>query len=279
MPKKEWYNELVESNTSVLSIILSSGRINMHGEIMLSCKIVAAAKLAITANELIQCELSKNNVTFDFLPRRTLFITKTYKASNITEWYEKCLSLGLLDIKFLTPISVKDRGLLGYSNASKNSLVCFYNNGKVTYFTANWEFDNTFKHWNISYTEHSWSNPPQGKPQFEDNTEKFLEVLTSIETFAREIECIGFADIFHNAKVILKDGAINLTENGISLPSKNYNLFMAASTADVFGAMGSWNDSPPYMAHEKGLDAKYNELSAELLKQQRLAILYAINEF
>jgi hypothetical protein len=253
----------------------------MNGEILLSCKIVAAAKLAIKENELIHCEQSKyeNSVTFDFLPHRTLLITKTYKATNIKEWYEKCLSLGLLGIKFLMPISVEDRGLLGFSNTSQNSLVCFYKNGKVTYFTAHWEFDNTLKHWNISYTEHSWGNPPQGKPQFEDNTEKFIEILTEIEILARKIECDGFADIFHNAKVILIDGAKNLTESGISLPSINYNLFMAASLADVFGAMGSWNDSPPYMAHEKGLDAKYNELSTELLKQLRLAVLYAINQW
>jgi len=53
--------------------------------------------------------------------------------------------------------------------------------------------------------------------------------------------------------------------------------FKAAITADVFGAMGSWNDSPPYMAHEKGLDKEYDLLSGELLKQIRLAILFAIN--
>ncbi|MDE7445785.1 MAG: hypothetical protein K2N15_08820 [Lachnospiraceae bacterium] len=55
-------------------------------------------------------------------------------------------------------------------------------------------------------------------------------------------------------------------------------MFYASSIADVFGAMGSWNDSPPYYAHEKGLDDDYESLSNELLKQIRLAALYAINE-
>ncbi|MDF2611296.1 MAG: Uncharacterized protein K0R92_2770 [Lachnospiraceae bacterium] len=253
----------------------------MNGEILLSCKIAAAAKLALKEKELIHCEHSKyeHSITFDFLPHRTFLTTKTYKASNINEWYEKCLSQGLFDIKFLMPLSVEDRGLLGFSNSSQNSLVCFYKNEKVTYFTAHWEFDNTIKLWNIRYTEQSWKNPPQDKPQFEDNTEKFAEILKEIEIFAREIECIEFADIFHNAKVILKDGHKTSSENSILLPSKNYNLFMAASTADVFGAMGSWNDSPRYMAHEKGLEPKYDELSTELLKQLRLAVLYAINQW
>ncbi len=42
--------------------------------------------------------------------------------------------------------------------------------------------------------------------------------------------------------------------------------------------MGFWNDGPPYSAHEKGLDDAYDNLSNELLKQIRLAALYAINE-
>lgn len=63
------------------------------------------------------------------------------------------------------------------------------------------------------------------------------------------------------------------------IPQKYLPLFYAADTADVFGAMGSWNDSPPYLAHEKGLDTEYEELSARLLKNIRLAVLYAVNEW
>ena len=65
----------------------------------------------------------------------------------------------------------------------------------------------------------------------------------------------------------------------LQLPSQNLKIFTAANRADVFGAMGSWNDSPPYMAHEKGLDKEYETLSSELLKNIRLAILYSINEW
>ena len=43
--------------------------------------------------------------------------------------------------------------------------------------------------------------------------------------------------------------------------------------------MGSWNDSPAYMAHKKGLSEEYETLSSVLLKNVRLAILYAINEW
>jgi len=53
--------------------------------------------------------------------------------------------------------------------------------------------------------------------------------------------------------------------------------FAAAGIADVFGAMGSWDDEPPSMAQEMGLGGEYDRLSDELLAQKNLAILFAIN--
>jgi len=38
------------------------------------------------------------------------------------------------------------------------------------------------------------------------------------------------------------------------ISEENLHFSEAASTADVLGVMGSWNDSPAYMAHEKGMD-------------------------
>ena len=61
------------------------------------------------------------------------------------------------------------------------------------------------------------------------------------------------------------------------LPPEYAGRYAACSVADVFGAMGSWNDSPPYYAHEKGLDKEYDEYSGELLRQIRLNLLYTIN--
>lgn len=253
----------------------------MNGEMLQACRLVAAAKLALQKKEGINYESLKyeKSIVFDFLPQKSFFGTKTYRASNVKEWFEKCQSYGLQDIKLLMPKTVKDRSLLGFSNTAQDSLVCFYKDGKVTYFTAGWDFDNTQKLWDITYTEHLWENAPQGRPSFADNTKEFAEVLEKIEILARDIDCDGFAEVFHSAGTILRDGVKDTSGIGISLPEKNYGLFMAASKADVFGAMGSWNDSPPYMAHEKGLEERYEELSEELLMQLRLAILYAVNEW
>ncbi len=63
------------------------------------------------------------------------------------------------------------------------------------------------------------------------------------------------------------------------LHERNIRRYSAAAKADVFGAMGSWNDSPPYMAREKGLSENYKLLSDELFIQIQKALLFAVNEF
>lgn len=44
------------------------------------------------------------------------------------------------------------------------------------------------------------------------------------------------------------------------IPPQNQKIFRAASAADVFGGMGSWNDEPGWLAQDKGLGQVYDEL-------------------
>lgn len=225
----------------------------MNGEMYQICCIVAAAKKALQDDTDIVYTPSEYvfRTEFRFLPEQELFIQNAFTAYNVEDWFRHCKQKKLQDIKALAPVSVSDRQILGFANESQSSMACFYEGGRVTYFTARWEFDPTRK-WTVWYTENEWLDPPSGKPHFEDHTEDFAEALEKIKELALPTQ---------------------------SLPAKNKLIFAAASKADVFGAMGSWNDSPPYMAHEKGLDAEYDQLSAELLKKIRLAVLYAVNEW
>lgn len=247
--------------------------------------IVAAGKKAMQLNEPIKYFPVKyeNRIEFEFLPQRRFWGMKKYTAPNVSAWFEQIKKNEVTDVKLLCPYSVKNRGILEFSNTTESSILCFNRNGKVTYFVADWQFDSVQKNWNILYSEHEWPNPPSQKPQFENNTGSFREVLVSIRELAIKIECENFAHIFSSA-VNLLDGSSEYPDKkyGLELPQipqQNLQMFEAASMADVFGAMGSWNDSPPYMAHQKGLDKEYETLSAELLKNIRLAILYAINEW
>lgn len=257
----------------------------MNGQMYQICTIVAAAKKALADNTSLSYVPMKyeNRVEFSFLPEKHLFKEKTVVSENVPLWFEHCKRKELQDVKFLCPVAVKDIGLLGFSNTTESSILCFYGNGSVTYFTPDWQFDSSQKLWNILYTEREWPNPPSEKPHFENNTSSFKKVLKEIGELAVRIECEEFAKIFESAGNILNgSGECPDLKYGLELPAipmENIPLFEAASIADVFGAMGSWNDSPPCMAHEKGLDTEYKTLSGELLKNIRLALLYAVNEW
>lgn len=255
----------------------------MNGQMYQICCIAAAAKMALkTKAEISYKPMSyEREVTFQFLPAWKWFSAKA-KVSGVEKWYEECLRKGMEDIKFLAPTKIAGIPLLGFSNTTESSLVCFYGK-KVTYFTPHWEFDSSASAWMIHYTEHEWNNAPSGKPKFENNTEDFKIVLVKIEDFARRIEQDFFAEIFKRAHDVLTGAPdFKATKYNMPLPEMpedKMRIFAAAKTADVFGAMGSWNDSPPYVAHEKGLSDEYNSLSAKLLEQVRLAFLYSINEW
>lgn len=257
----------------------------MNGEMYQICRIVAAAKTALKNANAISYEPIKyeNSIEFQFLPQKKLFYKSNFKADSVINWYEHCFKRGLQDIKMLTPVIVENRNVLGFSNATQSSIVCFFRDGNVSCFVPKWEFDSVGKMWDIVYTEHEWQNHPIDKPRFKDNTQELKAILEDITNLANQIECDNFAQLFRQAiKALDKTSQYIDDEYNIPLPQipeKKLRIFQAANIADVFGAMGSWNDSPPYMAHEKGLDKEYEALSSELLKQIRLAILYAVNEW
>ena len=109
--------------------------------------------------------------------------------------------------------------------------------------------------------------------------------MNRIAILADKIDFQNFGNIFRKAISILngeKIENIQKTFYGIyfsELPKINKLLFYASDISDVFGGMGSWNDSPPYYAHEKGLESEYDSLTEELLTQIRLALLYSVNEW
>ncbi len=257
----------------------------MNGEMHQISRIAASAKRALQAKSAISFSPAQyeSSIQFQFLPKKGLFGEKAVHAAAIGAWYQRCLDHGLTDVILLVPDAVKDRGLLGFSNTTQSMLVCYFANKRVTYFTPYWSFDSSIKAWDILYTEHEWSNAPLVKPRFLDPSDEFLSVLLKIKAFAIEIDFPNFANLFQkSADILTGDLEIGSLEQKLplpELPAEHLRLFLAASYADVFGAMGSWNDSPPYSAHLKGLDREYDTLSQALLKQIRLAVLYAVNEW
>ena len=256
----------------------------MNGEVFQISKIVLTTRLALQGNIDFSFSLSQyeNKIVFRFLNKKTILGNREVIEYTPEKWYKRITANELKYIYLLINTGVKHGYLRGFANTWPICMETFYKNGHVTYWTPMWEFDSKQKMWNIEYTEHEWSNPPKGLPGFDDPSDDYGNVLCQIEKLANVIGCEGFGKIFHDAYEIL------VGEENVEIPEwmedvetilsgKNLRLFLAASKADVFGGMGSWNDDPSGMAHEKGMLEEYERLSAELLVQNERAIMYAVN--
>ena len=194
-------------------------------------------------------------------------------------WIKQCLKLGLKDAGLSILTFAKDRALLGFSGMNVNGIVCRFEDFDGV-FTPDWKYDRDKKAWRVKYVERLWRGMPRDALNARDNSAEFGNVLVQIRDFASKIGCENFAQTFDNALKTLR-GEVAVGEyyavSFAALPQPSLRAFAAAGIADVFGAMGSWDDEPPSMAQEMGLGDEYDRLSDELLAQKNLAILFAIN--
>ena len=200
-------------------------------------------------------------------------------ASTQWRWIARCLEFGLKEVGLSLPIRVKDRSLLGFSDANASGVVCRFE-GFNSIFALLWKYDRDKKAWYVKYVERLWRGMPRDALNARDNSAEFENILVQIRDFASKIGCENFAQTFDNALKMLRGEVAVGKYYAVSfaaLPQPSLRAFAAAGIADVFGAMGSWDDEPPSMAQGMGLGDEYDRLSDELLAQKNLAILFAIN--
>lgn len=259
----------------------------MKGETAELCRLTVAAKYALRNGGKFNYTKDKyvNSEIFSFSPRRMsiLPVKKTHRVRSAEEWFNHLLSLGVRDIFMLLPADKGSFAIHGFSGTNVGCIKCFFESGEITYFSPNWSFDNKLKMWNIEYIEPEWRNlpinPAKEPPRFSDNTTEFFKTLTEIAELADQIDEKYWADIFRSAREILNGNSDCEKKELPDLPEHNLRLYEAADKSDVFGAMGSWNDSPRWYAEEKGLIDEYVELSNKLFIQIQEALMFAVNEF
>ena len=252
----------------------------MNGEVFNACIIVASIKQALRSNLELSYKGEKyiKSLVFDYILEDD---PEKREQASINEWFKHAKKLGLSDVRFATNLTVssEERSLQGFSNVSHKSILCIYKD-KMSYFVPHWSFEEDKKGWDIVYKEFSLNGTPEIQ-KFSDNTLEFKDILTRTSKFADEIECENFGDCFRKGLKALNEPE-NIEQNILNaplMPKLNLALFAAASLADVFGGMGSWNDDAAGMAQYKKRGKEYEELSNELFTQMRKATLFAINEW
>ena len=252
----------------------------MNGEVFNACIIVASIKQALRSNLELSYKGEKYiiSLVFDYILEDE---QEKREQASINEWFKHAKKLGLSDVRFATNLTVSsnERSLQGFSNVSHKSILCIYKD-KMSYFVPHWSFEEDKRGWDIVYKEFSLNGTSEIQ-KFSDNTLEFKNILTRIATFADEIECENFGDCFRKGLKALNEPE-NIEQNILNaplMPRLNLALFTAASAADVFGGMGSWNDDAAGLAQYKRRGKEYDELSSELFTQMRKATLFAINEW
>ena len=252
----------------------------MNGEVFNTCIIVASIKQALRSNLELDYKGEKyiKSLVFDYILEGD---PETREQASINEWFKHALKLGLSDVRYATNLTVssEERSLQGFSNVSYKSILCIYKN-KMSYLVPHWSFEEDKKGWDIVYKEFSLNGMPEIQ-KFSDNTLEFKDLLTKIAKFADEIECENFGDCFREGLKALSEPE-KIEQNILNaplMPKLNLALFNAASAADVFGGMGSWNDDAAGWAKHKKRGKEYDELSSELFTQMHKATLFAINEW
>lgn len=252
----------------------------MNGEVFNACIIVASIKQALRSNLELNYKGEKyiKSLVFDYILEDK---QEKREQASINKWFKHAKKLGLSDVRFATNLAVspKERSLQGFSNVSYKSILCIYKD-KMSYFVPHWSFEEDKRGWDIVYKEFSLDGMPEIQ-KFSDNTLEFKDILTRTSKFADEIECENFGDCFRKGLKALNEPE-NIEQNVLNaplMPKLNLALFTAASAADVFGGMGSWNDDAAGLAQHKRRGKEYDELSSELFTQMRKATLFAINEW
>ena len=252
----------------------------MNGEVFNACIIVASVRQALKSNLELDYKGEKyiKSLVFDYILENE---QEKREQASINEWFKHAKKIGLSDVRFATNLTVSsnERSLQGFSNVSYKSILCIYKD-KMSYFVPHWSFKEDKRGWDIVYKEFSLDGTPEIQ-KFSDNTLEFKDILTRTSKFADEIECENFGDCFRKGLKALNEPE-KIEQNILNaplMPKLNLALFNAASAADVFGGMGSWNDDAAGWAKRKKRDKEYDELSAELFTQMHKATLFAINEW
>ena len=194
------------------------------------------------------------------------------------DWYARCCSEGLYNTALLIPVSVERRSILGFSNTSRALLICF-KESSTTCFRPGWSFDKDIRKWTVVYREHALEKTTY-IPSLQGMVEPFKDVLQRISAFAHEIGADEFCGTFDLAYRCLTEDDAPVPAWAVlpDLSPEQQRIWAAVSIADVFGAMGSWNDCPPGQAAQKGRAEEYEKLSDELLSLIRMNLMYVVNE-
>ncbi len=178
---------------------------------------------------------------------------------------------------------VKDRELSGFAGGGRRLALVARFDTFDEIWTADWrsQRQGNASYWNITYrcrrtTEFDWSTD---RTDLERSAGRLEQALMEIGKLADKIGEEHWKINFFDPALDLLSGRApvqNQLPGGYS--ERAQRVYAAVYRSWVFGGMGSWNDVPPYSAHEHGLSAEFDACSDALYSAMQEALEAAVNE-
>ena len=224
------------------------------------------------------------NIVYLFDSGHVRCVSDEQAVSSTEEWFERLREKHLNKIFMHIHTPVNNPQMAGYANAEAEGIFTVFEGGMVSVWIPRASYDNARENWTSTFSETNWPFSQNDLPVYSDPTEDFKSILIRIGQFALEIGYDHYASVFRKSYALLTGEETPVIPDWMPdrsmLPTEDdWRLLLAANNADVFGGMGSWNDSPPWVAHDLGREDEYHQLSHELYVQIRRMYLYAINHW
>jgi len=225
-------------------------------------------------------DIDESQIEF-FIDNRLIGFFQKRKFTRINKWMLLLKKRNIVDIKILLPRPEEYKGEYAFVNMQNESIFC-ESDDALYIWSQHWGSSDGMSV--LQYAEQKFSEPAIPKSTFK--VDEFRQILFDIDRLGKEIGLAGWSDRFMNAVSNLDgnrvgyckfDKDIEFDFQGL-LNEKATNVLHAAAWANVFGGMGSWNDSGPCAAAEHDRENEYNALTTQLYHQMNSAIEYAINE-
>lgn len=231
----------------------------MNGETQLSIKLIRS----LNNREVFEIPDYIESINFEFMKRR-LFFSK--EKATYDSWQDELVKRHFKKAYIVLPVIEKEEWKTsGFANGTRQG-ICIDYGSKDSLWISIWEYNEVSNKWRIHYKEHEMMLFKQSYC-LELNISAYEESLIKIADLANEIGELHWEKLFRESKEFLTDESLSMNER--------INKSLAKSS--VFGGMGSWGDSPPYSAHQKGLSKEFDVLTAELYDQRKRILMMLIN--
>ncbi|CAM4006749.1 hypothetical protein [Saccharibacillus endophyticus] len=211
-------------------------------------------------------------------------ISTVLKTNPVKSWIKdlkKRVCRGVLVIQADT--AGKERESSGFIGGGRRWIMVARFDGFDEHWSAHWQLGQRAPttRWDIDYRCRRTTSIAIDPNTYNlDESKRRLEqALTNIGQLAHEIGEEHWKVNFFDAALGILEGSTSFKrELPESYSEQAQRVFAAVYRCWVFGGMGSWNDVPPYSAHEHGKSAEFDAYSDILYNAMQNALEAAVNE-